>query len=89
VSIHHADGNPRNNNEDNLIPLCGNCHDRASKKIGLSREITPKQLLTYKKNWELEVDFANRTAALAPFLRSVPETDPLPVTRRVDSEGSR
>jgi 5-methylcytosine-specific restriction endonuclease McrA len=90
VAIHHADENPSNNKEDNLIPLCGNCHDRASKKGGLSRNITPAQLLIYKRGWELEVEIAKRTAALAPQLRNVSENERLPETMSATSpEGSR
>jgi len=37
--IHHIDGNPRNNKPNNLIALCGTCHNRATK-----REITKEQL---------------------------------------------
>jgi len=37
--IHHIDGNPRNNKPDNLIALCGTCHNRAT-----NREITKEQL---------------------------------------------
>jgi len=88
VTMHHADENPSNNEEDNLIPLCWNCHDRASQKGGLSRKITPTQLRMYKKEWELEIELAKRTAALA--VGHVSETAPLPETRSVDSsEGSR
>jgi 5-methylcytosine-specific restriction endonuclease McrA len=37
--IHHIDGNPRNNKRDNLIRLCGTCHNK--EKRG---EITKEQL---------------------------------------------
>jgi 5-methylcytosine-specific restriction endonuclease McrA len=37
--IHHIDGNPSNNKPDNLIPLCGTCHNK--QKHG---EITKEQL---------------------------------------------
>ena len=26
--VHHADGNPRNNDETNLVPLCTACHGK-------------------------------------------------------------
>jgi len=37
--IHHIDGNPRNNKPDNLIPLCGTCHNRVTRG-----EITKEKL---------------------------------------------
>jgi len=37
--IHHIDGNPRNNKPDNLIALCGTCHNRVT-----NGEITKEQL---------------------------------------------
>ena len=30
--IHHIDGNPLNNNPNNLIALCGTCHVRATRE---------------------------------------------------------
>ena len=40
IVIHHIDGNPRNNKPDNLVPLCGTCHNKATHG-----EITKEQLL--------------------------------------------
>jgi len=37
--IHHIDGNPRNNKPDNLIALCGTCHNKVH-----NGEITKEQL---------------------------------------------
>jgi len=37
--IHHINGNPRNNKRDNLIALCGTCHNRVTHG-----EITKQQL---------------------------------------------
>jgi 5-methylcytosine-specific restriction endonuclease McrA len=37
--IHHIDGDPHNNRRDNLIPLCGTCHNRVTRG-----EITKEQL---------------------------------------------
>jgi len=47
--LHHIDGNPKNNNPNNLIPLCGYCHERATageitkeqlrKRLGIKRKI--------------------------------------------------
>jgi 5-methylcytosine-specific restriction endonuclease McrA len=37
--FHHIDGNPRRNKPDNIIALCGTCHNRAH-----NGEITKEQL---------------------------------------------
>ena len=31
IQIHHIDGNDENNNEDNLIPVCFDCHDELTQ----------------------------------------------------------
>ena len=33
LELHHIDGKPENTTIDNLIPLCPNCHVKATKKI--------------------------------------------------------
>lgn len=33
IEIHHRDGDPANNDENNLIALCGSCHTRAEKSL--------------------------------------------------------
>lgn len=45
--VHHIDGDPSNNAEDNLIVLCPNCHQ--VRVHGKSIKITPEQLRLYKK----------------------------------------
>jgi len=87
VQIHHADNNRANNHEDNLIPLCGNCHNRTSKSGGNTKGYTPEQLRMYRKNWFAKVEIANEVAALSPFLRDVPENDKLP--ERLDRSKSK
>ena len=54
VQIHHIDGDPTNNDESNLIPLCGTCSQKvhitfppAARTHGISED----QLKIYKKNW--------------------------------------
>src|SRR5260370_24974102 len=51
VIIHHIDGNPANNDPDNLIPLCPTCHGRVSPTYPLTRGFTPEQLRRYRGNW--------------------------------------
>lgn len=42
--IHHINGDPSDNREDNLIPLCPNCHTQADNGI-----FEKKELLLYKE----------------------------------------
>jgi hypothetical protein len=54
VEIHHIDGNPSNNRENNLIPLCSNCANIAHvvfPPAARTHGISPAQLRLYKKNW--------------------------------------
>jgi 5-methylcytosine-specific restriction endonuclease McrA len=64
VQIAHADDDRNNNEEDNLIPLCLRCHDKVSKKGGMTRGYTPEQLRMYKRRWFDEVQLARKRAAL-------------------------
>ena len=56
VQIHHIDNDPSNNSTNNLIVLCQNCHDEAHTKRALSKNLSPKLLVEFKKNWEAEVE---------------------------------
>jgi hypothetical protein len=54
VEIHHIDGHPENNEEDNLIPLCGYCAKLAHVKFPAETRIhglSVSQLKLYKKTW--------------------------------------
>lgn len=54
VEIHHMDGDPSNNQEDNLIPLCSRCAGRAHVDFppaSRTNGISPDQLRIYKENW--------------------------------------
>ena len=42
--IHHINGDPSDNREENLIPLCPNCHTQADNRI-----FEKKELLLYKE----------------------------------------
>jgi hypothetical protein len=52
VQIHHIDGNPSNNDIDNLAVLCLDCHSRVSGDLGLGRRFTPGEIWKYKREWE-------------------------------------
>ena len=59
VIVHHIDENKMNNNENNLILICTDCHGEAHTKRKLSLNLTPNRLKKMKKEWEKEVE--NRT----------------------------
>ena len=52
VIIHHIDGNPANNEIDNLAVLCQEHHDTIHKKGGLTKNFTPQIIKKYKRHWE-------------------------------------
>ncbi|KYK30240.1 MAG: hypothetical protein AYK19_04680 [Theionarchaea archaeon DG-70-1] len=51
VQVHHIDGDPTNNKEENLIVLCLNCHSKVSRTGGLGRGYSIEELRLYKKEW--------------------------------------
>ena len=44
LQVHHIDENPRNNNFENLIPLCARCHLQIEKEARLHAPNHGKQL---------------------------------------------
>jgi len=48
MHIHHIDENPQNNELDNLVLLCFECHDRASIKGGLSKKLSAKTIIKFR-----------------------------------------
>jgi len=61
VQIHHINGNPSNNIQDNLAVLCVYHHNLANiglKKgeIGSGKKITPDEVKKYKSDWERRVE---------------------------------
>ena len=64
--INHIDGNPANNSEDNLIPLCPNHHSLVHTKFALTQNITPQQLKMYREKWFFLCEQKDRSAAGLP-----------------------
>lgn len=61
VHIHHLDGNPENNTEDNLMFLCRKCHGKVTgfniivtDRKTLKEELDEKQKVKYDKNKYIE-----------------------------------
>jgi hypothetical protein len=52
VQIHHIDGNPNNNEIDNLAVLCLDCHSKVTGDEGLGRKYTEDEIKEYKRIWE-------------------------------------
>ncbi len=52
IVIHHIDGDPANNSEQNLAVLCHDCHSRVSGDEGLGRRFTSQEVLLHKLAWE-------------------------------------
>lgn len=55
VQVHHIDQNPSNNDIENLIVLCTNCHDEAHTKHDLSQNLNANRLKAFRTKWHNEV----------------------------------
>ena len=51
TQIHHIDGNPSNNDIENLAVLCLECHSKTQMKGGFVREMLPDVVKKYNKSW--------------------------------------
>lgn len=51
IQIHHIDGNPANNEIDNLAPLCPNCHDQAGLDRQMSMHLSKERIKQLRKRW--------------------------------------
>lgn len=49
--LHHLDGNPSNNEFENLAFLCFNCHDDATRTGGLRRKLTKADIVVSRDDW--------------------------------------
>lgn len=56
VQVHHIDGNPSNNDPDNLAVVCLECHSRITGTGGLGRAYTPGEVRRYKRAWDHQVE---------------------------------
>lgn len=82
VQIHHIDENPSNNDENNLVVLCLQCHNDTQKRGGFGRHLNAAQVLEFKKAWEQQV-VLNRNPLPAPQpVENAKEKEPNLVTER-------
>ena len=49
--IHHIDGNPSNNEFENLAVLCLEDHDRTQSKGGFGRKLDSYEIIKYRNDW--------------------------------------
>jgi hypothetical protein len=70
--LHHIDGNPSNNTEDNLALLCFKCHNEASLTGSLSRKLTSETIILFRKEHYTRVA---RRRHVPPFGSSHPRVD--------------
>lgn len=63
--IHHIDGNPSNNNIENLVFLCFPHHDEATITNSLRKKLRPKTIIKFRIQHyaEIENDRLNRVSA--------------------------
>lgn len=54
VHIHHIDGNPGNNEPENLAVLCLDHHSDVTGNQGLGRNYSENEIRLFKQNWEAE-----------------------------------
>lgn len=55
IQINHIDGDPSNNDYDNLIVLCLEHHETVSRKSRMGKGYSVGELKSYKRHWEYEV----------------------------------
>lgn len=79
VITHHIDGDPSNNDSDNLAPLCPNCHGQAHSTSQLTTNLTPSRIKWLRDKWYEYCEKRKEGANISPlailkvknFVRSV------------------
>ncbi|HYM59995.1 MAG TPA: HNH endonuclease signature motif containing protein [Thermoanaerobaculia bacterium] len=51
IVIHHVDEDPSNNEDDNLAPLCPNCHTQAHATSAMTLSLTPSRIKALRDKW--------------------------------------
>ena len=79
IIIHHIDGDPSNNDPDNLAPLCPNCHSQAHSTSQLTTNLTSSRIKLLRDKWFEYCEKRKEGANISPhailkvknFVRSV------------------
>ena len=53
--IHHIDENPANNEPNNLVVLCLECHNETQIRGGFGRKLNADQIILYRDDWLMQV----------------------------------
>jgi hypothetical protein len=51
IVFHHLDEDPSNNEEDNIGPLCPNCHGQVHSTSGMTINLTPERVRALRERW--------------------------------------
>ena len=62
VQIHHIDGDPSNNTEENLAVLCFEHHNETQIKGGFGRKLSPALVTRYRDRWLKDVEWRRAEA---------------------------
>lgn len=52
VQLHHIDGDASNNDPANIAVLCLPHHDQATQTAGLTKKLSPAEIVEFKRSWE-------------------------------------
>ena len=63
VQIHHIDGNPSNNDWENLAVLCVDCHSLVTGDQGFGKKYSTREVRLYKSDWEQQCNAFHRQEA--------------------------
>jgi len=79
IQIHHIDGNPANNDPENLAVVCFDCHNATQLKGGFGRKLDAVQVRKYRDDWLQRVESRRNKAdeiAAAHQSAPIPRTAP-------------
>lgn len=78
IQIHHIDGDPSNNDEQNLAVLCLTCHRDTQISGGFDRKLNAAQVRLYRDDWTERValrrDFAVQPPSVSSSAEALPST---------------
>ena len=67
LQVHHIDGNPQNNDLENLIPLCASCHLQIEKEARLHAPYDETQLELFENQSYMQQMNNMRQSALEKY----------------------